>query len=218
MKFISTTLEKLHCIPLYGTAIESEVLLISMLHHSGKIPYEKMLGMFRALRAGTLMKTRTHYRCTIDKRWYQNEPPFEIFLEILGYCELDVKKFLEYYVRLYLNKHPVHSYWFVRSLLLDLFQAYSSESIVGILRRMNFQPANEIKTYYESEESDELSWGYCCSDCDGCLSSYREHKYDYLYGSKIKELPSQIEEYLTSLYGRELPKMLLNRTCLGAQP
>ena len=45
----------------------------------------------------------------------------------------------------------------------------------------------DFMTYEEADIKHDLSLGYCCQDCDGCYSQYKQNQYEYKYMGTNKE-------------------------------
>lgn len=181
-------------------------LIIVHLHLQGKINDKKMKAMFYSLKKGTLLrKINTHY-CKINNKWYQDEGMFSILCE--AYNEVCVRKDLDIEVVLkYLNKflnanrNYCINYIYIE-FILPLFNNLSDPKNIKLLKTFELKNFNiNYVSYEEADRRGDLSFGYCCEDCDGCLGEYKRHRYNYDYNkpSNIKEMKQHFINELNSL-------------------
>jgi hypothetical protein len=74
----------------------------------------------------------------------------------------------------------------------DSFLGYTTYN-VEILSLLGAKFKNYM-TYDEFKDTWEATSGYCCSDCDGCLSQYKQSRYELYLGYDFK---SKISTQLT---------------------
>lgn len=181
-------------------------LIITHLHLQGKINDKKMQAMFSSLKKGTLLRKVNTYHCKINNRWYNDEGMFSILCEV--YNEVCIRKDLDIEVVLkYLNKflnanrNYCINYIYIE-FILPLFNNLSDPKNVKLLKTFELKKFNvNYVSYEEADKRGDLSFGYCCADCDGCLGEYKRSRYEYNYSrpSNIKEMKQYFVDELNSL-------------------
>jgi hypothetical protein len=181
----------------YSPLEEEGVLFLStiLLHYSQHINRDKMLGMFNSIKGGMFHFKKT-YHCTINDKWYNDELGTYIMKDVLesfmGISDIPFDEVVKY-VNLYLNNPKNYCIdWTYSHLIEPVITHYNKKkwaSYIGL--------STEYLTYEEADLKYDLSSGYCCEDCDGCLSRYKWSKYEDLeerdFGMKLTEL---VLEYL----------------------
>ena len=75
---------------LYGMEDDYFILyVLGMYYHHGKITYEKYKGQVKSLRQGNLQKFKGTYKCTLNNRWYDQEPAISVFKDVLLHLDKD---------------------------------------------------------------------------------------------------------------------------------
>jgi hypothetical protein len=170
------------------------LMIICHLHEQKKISDDKLKGMFASLRKGTLDRKVNTFHNTINDRWYNDETMYEILCDT--YNELCVRKdmelnvFLEY-LNKYLNANKNFCINFVYTNIIEpLINSVYQITDEQINCFKSFQLPSDLDTimsYEEAERKHYLDSGYCCRDCDGCLSVYKHNRYAELVGRDLKE-------------------------------
>ena len=80
------------------------IIILAGLYENGTITREKLMGQLQSLRKGELLKFRKTYHCTINNRWYSDEPFTEIFKDLLAFKRVSYVKLIEV-LQLYNNKN-----------------------------------------------------------------------------------------------------------------
>lgn len=180
------------------------LLIIINLHLDKKISDNKMFAMFKRYNDGVLLKRKNTYHCNINDKWYHNDSMFFIYLDC--YHSLCEKRNLELdvvlkYLNLLLNKNrnyciDVFYTKFIEPILDNMcksFLGYTTYN-VEILSLLGTK-FKDYMTYDEFKDTWQATSGYCCSDCDGCLSQYKQMQYRQYLGYDFK---SKISEQLTN--------------------
>lgn len=222
MKQITTSLISRNSYCLLESNIEAFLMIIFM-HYHGRISDSKMHGMFKGLRLNftgytpfsdfskknyfpnykpkntiPLLRFVKTYHNTINDRWYNDESMYIILQDtfyetVLTKKEMDIKTFMGY-VNKFLCKGKRECYEFVHneiieSILQMLDRTYAFDMGVNLLQELG---AIE-KVNYPSYDNYE-AWGYCCDDCDGDFTYYKQRQYqEYV----VKRLKNEIREKLT---------------------
>ena len=90
--------------------LEDEVvilLILSGLYERNIITLDKLKGQLKSLKEGKLQQYKRTYHCTINDKWYNDEPAREIFKELYTNYKLEhisIIKLIEV-IQLYLNKN-----------------------------------------------------------------------------------------------------------------
>jgi hypothetical protein len=194
-----------------NSPLESEnvvLLVIINLHLDNKITDKKMFALFKQYNQKTLLNAKTTYHCNINDEWYNDESMYEVYLDC--YHKLCQKRDLELdvilkYLNLLLNKNKnycIDAYYtkFIEPLIDNLsrdifgYKRYNVEILSNL--GANFE---NYMTYDEFQDTWQATSGYCCSDCDGCLSQYKQYQYEQYLGYDFKQkIQTQIINYLNT--------------------
>lgn len=185
--------------------LESEVIvfmLIVQLHYSKKISDEKLKGMLKALRNGT-MRYKNTYHCTINDKWYSEETMVDILFDVIEeqIIDIPIETFLVY-LNKYLNKNKNFCIdWVYFGVFKPLINIWTNDVIDAIIKSIsNVVDVENYKSYEDALESGELSYGYCCSDCDGNFNSYTWSNYNNQYRDfQEKAIKKSMLTYLLSI-------------------
>jgi hypothetical protein len=201
---------------LYYPEIEHKLvvfLIITHLHLQNKINDKKMQALFLSLKKGTLIRKVNTYHCKINNKWYNDEGMFGILCEV--YNEVCIRKDLDIEIVLkYLNKflNANRNYcinYIYTEFILPLFNDLSSKKNVSLLKSFEVKNFNvNYVSYEEASMYGDLSFGYCCSDCDGCLGEYKRNRYEYNYNnpSNIKQMKQYFIDELNSFKTKDYMK------------
>lgn len=169
------------------------LLIIANLHINKKISDERMKAMVRLLAQGKLLRKVNTYHCKINDQWYNDESMSNILIEVYNdeccpKTDIKLEDFL-LYVSLFLSKKRNYCIdWVFYNYINPLLNACYNERVIELLSSFDL-PAEEITllTYEEADRMYDLSSGYCCKDCDGCLGQYKSYRYKDLIGRDFEK-------------------------------
>lgn len=177
------------------------ILAIFHLHQQKKINDERLNAYCKQYNNNTICRKVKTYHCKINDKWYNDSSTFTAIMD--SYNELCIKQDLNLetmltYLNRLLNKprnycidHLYFSY--VRPIITRLESTYGIELFNSLNVKTTF------KTYEEMDNNGNLSSGYCCKDCDGCLGEYKRNRYNsYLGYNYIEKLEKEIKSYLNN--------------------
>jgi hypothetical protein len=179
------------------------VLLISLLHHNGKINDEKLNAMFSSLRKGKLLRRINTYHCKINDQWYNDTDMFSILMDVYSNVSLSKEMTLEIflgYLNRYHNKNKNYCldvvYFNYIEPLINNVESYPHYNILK-----NFDVLEgEVLTYEDALEKKDLGCGFCCEDCDGDYNDYKRNRYQYYYKEDmVKKLKEKSKAYLVDM-------------------
>lgn len=188
-------------------------LIITHLHIQSKINDEKMKAMFKSLKNETLLRKVNTHHCKINNKWYNDEEMFtilcEVYNEVCVRKDLDIETVLKYLNKfLNGNRNYCINYIYIE-FILPLFSNLSDPKNVKLLKTFEVKTFNvNYISYEEADERGDLSFGYCCEDCDGCLGEYKRSRYEYNYNrpSNIKQMKQYFIDELNSLKTKDYKK------------
>lgn len=112
--------------------LEDEVvilLILSGLYERNIITLDKLKGQLKSLKEGKLQQYKRTYHCTINDKWYNDEPAREIFKELYTNYKLEhisIIKLIEV-IQLYLNKNYNYCIDFIISnIFLRVLNSFSN--------------------------------------------------------------------------------------------
>jgi hypothetical protein len=191
------------------------ILAIFHLHDQKIINNDRFKAYCKQYNDKSLIRRVNTYHCKINDTWYNDDSTFTAILDSYNEkcqrVDFSVDKMLTYLNKLF-NKNRNfcvdHLFFnYVNPVLWNL----ASYSVNELFKSFDF--GTSYRTYDEVERTGDLSFGYCCSDCDGCLGEYKQRRYEsllgYDYQSKlINELKTKLNGFKTDS-GRKNPKNLL---------
>lgn len=169
------------------------ILAIFHMHNQEIINDQKLKSYCKSYHRGTLIRKINTFHCKIIDRWYNDESTFQIimtaFFEKCQLEDMSIEKLL-FYINKLMNKN--------KNFCVDhLYFSFIDPIISNLNNELNIQllPLMGIETnfisYDTADRNGNLSSGYCCKDCDGCLSEYKRSRYNNLLGwnwkSKLKD-------------------------------
>ena len=124
----------------------------------------------------------------------------DVYNEVCERKDIELDVFLKY-LNLYLNKNKNYCIDFVYFNLVEpLIKRFRYDNSLAKLRSFGASEMDlSIVTYEEADRTRDLSSGYCCRDCDGCLSEYKHSRYESYYG-----YGRDLEEKLSKLFKHQL--------------
>jgi hypothetical protein len=184
------------------------LLCIINLHLDEKINDAKLLALFKQYNNKTLIRKVNTFHCKINNKWYYDENTLNIYIECYNeLCtqrDLDIETCLKYF-NLLLNKNKNYCidflyFNFFESLInniIDYVNGY--DSVINILTETLSICENKM-TYNQFKDTSMATFGYCCSDCSGCLSDYMFSQYRSYMGFDYKEkIEKEVKKYLNNL-------------------
>lgn len=177
------------------------LLLIACMHHHKVITYDKMIGLFQSLKSSDWKYHRKLYHNNINNTWYEDSNMIDILLECCPkHLSIDVLVFIKEYVQLYLNVPYNYAVDFVYSIYFNSAEYnLSQEDFTSFLKDCDAVMFNDVFSYEEVAHRYELSDGYCCSDCDGCLGEYKRGRYESRFGHSKEMLLNRVKKYFKSI-------------------
>jgi hypothetical protein len=184
------------------------LLCIINLHLDKKINDTKLLALFKQYNNKNLIRKVNTFHCKINNKWYNDENTLNIYIECYNeFClkrDLDIETCLKYF-NLLLNKNKNYCidflYFNFCEPLINNIIHYDrfNDSVINILTET--LSIRENKMSFESfKDTSMATSGYCCSDCDGCLSEYKFLQYRSYLGFDFKEkIEKDIKEELNKL-------------------
>lgn len=177
------------------------LLLVACMHHHKIITYNKLKGLIQALRSEDWKYHRKLYHNNIDNSWHYDTNIIDILLENCPKeLDIDVLVFIKEYVQLYLNVPYNYAVDFTYSSYFH-YAEYNldQERFTTFLKNCSPEMFKDVLSYEEVEWRYELSDGYCCSDCDGCLGEYKRRRYESRYGHSKQELLNRVKDYFKTI-------------------
>lgn len=172
------------------------LLYLSLLYSSGTITQDKLKGLLKSLKKGTLMTYKHNYNAKkINGVWYNCERMEDILKDMVPEnVSTTVEEFIKV-LNLYFNANRNYciNYIYVR-YFKNLIEYHEEHYDL-----LNEILGSEFISYKKADWLYDLSDGYCCYDCDGCLSEYKRNRYNRLYKPDKTETDKKVRLYLTDL-------------------
>lgn len=176
------------------------LLYACFLFESKHITEAKFKGMLSSLRQDVLQKRRKTYHCDITDEWFDDMRMTDILYEVcdsLVIADISFENMIKY-TNLFVNKNRNYciNYIFGNFIkpVLSNYQGASYET-----RMLESLGIENIKGISYEEVESQLSDGYCCRDCDGCLGEYKRSRYEHHYFRDAKkEINETVEKFLIS--------------------
>lgn len=183
--------------------LEDEIvilLILSGLYERNIITLDKLKGQLKSLKEGKLQQYKKTYHCTINDKWYNNEPAIEIFKELYTNYKIEhisIIKLIEV-IQLYLNKNYNYCIDFIVSNIFPrILNSFSnSQGEVSFSNFIDIQiedfPSIKIKGYksecYECRNEHFISnHRETISQIDDIIEFFHQYK----KGNLLK-IPKQI--------------------------
>jgi hypothetical protein len=178
------------------------ILSIFHLHNQGFINDAKLKAHCKQYNNGTLFRNVNLYHSKINDTWYDDTNTFDIFMDVyFQKCvegDLTMDKMLKY-LNLLTNKNINYC---IDHLFFEyaqpVIQKWSNGDDVIFKIISEFDFGLSYKSYDEMSDTGELTYGYCCSDCDGCLGEHKRNQYRNYVGSEISH-EKHIKGYMNNL-------------------
>ena len=185
--------------------LEDEIfilLILTGLHEKNIINLTKLKGQLKSLKRGKLQKYKRTYHCTINDKWYNDEPARNIFKDLFEQYELNyinIIKLIEV-IQLYTNKNYNYSIDFIISNIFPRFlNSFSnSQGEVSFGNYINVQIENfphiNLKGYKSEcyECGSEHSLGVFIEDLEHIIRNDWDINY---HTEKLEELRSALKNY-----------------------
>lgn len=176
--------------------IPAALLLLTMIYKAQLMTIDKLKGMLKSLKAGTLLGYKTNYNAKkINGIWYNEEDMINILDDITPKLASVTIEDLIKVINLYMNVPRNYCIDYIYSEYFKPLLSYF-EPKYNLLKEII---GDEYLTYEEAERRYYLDDGYCCYDCDGCLGEYKRRRYEYRYKQDKEKIKSMVIKYLTDL-------------------
>lgn len=172
------------------------LLMLCILFHNGKISQKsftsRMKQYFETVKNNyggqnpKLSRKIGTYKSEILNRWYVDISLTNVLVdEVVETCrikDLTVNEYLKY-LNLGLNKNKNFCIDVIAiNVFLKVIESYDKDWAYDFLNNCGIDGLNLTHlSFKQADREYDLSSGYCCYDCDGCLSEYKRSRYDYLY-------------------------------------
>lgn len=176
------------------------LLIIIHLHIDKKINDAKLKALFKNYRNKTLTRHIGTHHCTINNKWYKDEPMKNIYLDIyedMPKKDLTIEQVLPY-LNLLLNRNKNYCIDFIYKQFVE-----PVTKAIDYLNRNDIDIFNSFKMgeislkYYKDILG--LGEGYCCEDCCGDYEDYKRMQYKYSLGLDFRDkLLDKIKSFLQS--------------------
>lgn len=171
-------------------ALESRniiLLILIHLHIDKKINDAQLKAFFKNYRKGILDRFVKTYHCSINDKWYNEEPMLEVFFDIYNDIpnkDLTIEQVLPY-LNLLLNKNKNYCIDFIYKQFVEpaiIFMNIYSDNSIDFLN--SFKLGIDIPTY---SQMIGLGSGYCCEDHDGDYEEYKRRNYEYVVSNNLPQ-------------------------------
>lgn len=144
------------------------------------------------------------YKSEVLDKWYSDIPLTNVFVEeVMETCntkDLSVEDYLKY-LNLGLNKNKNYCVDFIAfNVFSVIIEHHNRGWAYKFLGSCMFNTKDLNLSYVSFEEADrryDLSFGYCCGDCDGSLKSYKQNRYEYHYK---KDSVKELKDYFVKVF------------------
>jgi len=191
------------------------ILAIFQMHFRKVINDDSLNANIRKYHNKTLVRAVKTYHCTINDRWYSDTSTFEAIIDAWNdtYSTVDFKvEDMLFYLNKLLNKNKNYCIdHLLFTYINPILETINENNSIELYN--SFEIGNPLKTYEQMDRNDELSYGYCCRDCDGCLREYKSYRYkEYLGYNLQKKLRELVNLELNSLKTPSSHKNINNKT------
>lgn len=167
------------------------IILLCLMYHNGLLTRKQISKYFLKYTDGSVLSRKINtYHSKISNKWY-NDVSFTyiLFDTCMNHCtdtEVSIPRMIEI-LNIGFNKN--HN-WCLNYLTFNILHriigyAYDNDNYT-ILKW--FKLNLNLVSYEEADEHYDLSCGYCCSDCDGCLGEYKRSRYRMYYKNDDKSV------------------------------
>jgi hypothetical protein len=200
------------------------MLVFIQLHLESKINRDRLKAFFKQYNnvdqtnpypTYSFLRKINTYHCTINNKWYSNELMFSVWMDC--YSELCTKQDFEIetlikYLSTYLNKPRNYCIDFIYfNYIQPIIRGYENWRGFELLNSLNLYD-NTFMSYEKFKDTWQATSGYCCSDCDGCLSQYKQNRYQAYIGYDLRDKSEKkAKEILNSLKTESALKNKENR-------
>jgi len=169
------------------------VIMLCILFHNKKISRERFVARMKqydvlAKNSSSPMICRRlgTYKSEILDRWYNDTSLTAVYVdEVVETCnstDLKIEDYLKY-LNIGFNRNRNYCVDYIAfNIFKKIIHHWDKNWAYDFLTRCGLKDLN--LSYISFEEADrryDLSFGYCCDDCDGCLRQYKESRYHFLY-------------------------------------
>jgi hypothetical protein len=202
----------------YSSVQDEDIAILALinLHMNNKINDTRLKALFSQYRNNTLIRKINTYHCKINNKWYNDCITFECIMD--SWKELcdnkgdfDIETCLKYF-NLLLNKNRnycIDHFYF--NYIQPIIRGYENWRGFELLNSLNLYD-NTFMSYEKFEDTWQATSGYCCSDCDGCLSQYKQNRYQAYIGYDLRDKSERkAKEILNSMKTESALKNKENR-------
>lgn len=165
--------------------------VVSLYNYLGKITKEKYSGQMRALRNGTLSQAKNTYKCDLNGKWYNDESPKEVWMDVLDGLDKNQSipaEALIQTIMLYTNKNynfaiNVLYHEYIKPMINTWYPNYRTDDFIDKFRL-------GIKIGDVGAIYDNSGWCECCGSRSDTVSVEKsrdnasEKMLDYLHTQK----------------------------------
>lgn len=172
------------------------LLMLCILFHNNKINQKsftsRMKQYFETVpnsfgqQVAKLSRKLGTYKSEIIDKWYTDTCLTNVLVdEVMETCntkDLTVEQYLKY-LNLGLNRNKNFCVDVIAiNIFLKVIDSYNKDWAYDFLNNCGVNGLNLTHLSFEKADSMyDLEFGYCCSDCNGCLRQYKESRYNYHY-------------------------------------
>jgi len=188
-------------------ANKASVLMLCILYHNGKISRESFIAKMQQYFEKNMLsrKIGTYYSVVLDE-WFNDVTMDEILIqEAHETCvekDISIENYLKY-LNLGLNRCKNWCVNFIATIVNDVMYSFYENERFKFIKDCNFTGIDiDYLSYEDAEAKYDLSNGYCCKDCDGCLGAYKRSRYERYYKpdqNKIDDINEKIRNYFFGL-------------------
>jgi hypothetical protein len=186
------------------------VIMLCILFHNKKISRERFVARmqqyFKTKDSYIMISRRLGtYKSELLNRWYSDISLTNVYVEeVFETCtcnDLTIEDYLKY-LNIGFNRNRNFCIDFIAfSVFRKVIHHWDKNWAYDFLTSCGIKDLNlSYLSYEEADRNYDLSFGYCCEDCDGCLRQYKESRYDYLYKNDAeKELTEKFRDIFMNM-------------------
>lgn len=171
------------------------VIMLCILYHNKKINRASFLAR---MQVDNTRKVNT-YKSKVLNEWFQDTKLIDILIQEAQTCSERDLTFEQIFTYLNLGMNRGKNFivdFIVFSFfepMLNNLDSYYSDNVLNFI---NASKVIEIEpmTYDYADSHYDLSSGYCCDDCDGCINEYKRSRYQYNYKMDEKEIKDKLKK------------------------
>jgi hypothetical protein len=134
------------------------IIVLTSLYENNIITINKLKGQLKALKAGTLTKTKNTFHCNINNEWYDHESFSVIYKDLFNFCNISFIKLIEI-LQLYSGKNYNYCINIIReSIFKPLLNTFSNSDYDYFNHFIN-------TTLIDFPEIKQKGYKYECYEC-----------------------------------------------------